>query len=281
MLKAGVIGWPVHHSKSPIIHKFWLKQFEISGSYEAIAVPVEKIDDFFKNFKQSDLAGINITIPHKETVFQYLDEIDESATKIGAVNTIWLEDNKLKGTNTDWIGFLENLDNGINDGGTNDWDNKNEKALVIGAGGASRAILYALIKRGFTEIYLANRTLERAENLAQQFGSIIKPISLEMADLYVSEVNLIVNTTSLGMENNSSLPVILNKAQKDCVINDIVYTPLITPLLKQAKENNLRWVDGLGMLLYQAVPGFEKWFGKKPEVTPILRNLVLKDMGLL
>lgn len=272
--KTGVIGWPINHSRSPLIHGYWLKVYELAGSYELISVSPAEAGLFFKSFKQSGYIGANITIPHKEAVIPYLDTVDEAATVIGAVNTIWVEDDQLHGTNTDWLGFLGNLDTG-----SPGWDKKIKTALVLGAGGASRGIIYALIQRGFTKIHVANRSVERAQDIAIHFGSAVIPHALDDADQWVAESGFIVNTTSLGMENNPPLSLSLENAAPHCLITDIVYSPLETSLLRQAKLRGLKTVDGLGMLLHQAAPGFERWFGVLPIIDDELRQIILKDMG--
>lgn len=273
--KAGVIGWPIHHSRSPVIHGYWLKQYGIDGTYDAIAISPDEVSSFLKNFREKGLQGANVTIPHKETLIPYLDEIDNSAQKIGAVNTIWLKDNKLLGMNTDWIGFAANLDDHVPD-----WSKNNNCALVLGAGGAARGVLFALIDRGFKEIYLANRTYERALSLKDVFGEQIKPIQWSEIGSVLLKANLIVNTTSLGMEGQPPLEIDLVDVDEKTLVTDIVYSPLVTPLIAKAKARGLTTVDGLGMLLHQAAPGFEKWFGVFPKVDETLRQMVIKDMGL-
>lgn len=272
--KAGVIGWPIGHSRSPLIHGYWLKTYNITGSYEAIALAPETAEFFFKDFVKSDYIGANITIPHKETVISHLDVMEDAAKAIGAVNTIWVDGGKLHGTNTDWLGFLGNLDVGCAG-----WDKTAKTALVLGAGGAARGIIYALIQRGFEQIHVANRTITRAQEMQAHFGSAVLPHALSYADKLVSECDLIVNTTSLGMEKNSPLTLSLETIRPHCLVTDIVYTPLETPLLKRAKDKGVKTVDGLGMLLHQAAPGFERWFGVYPTVDDELRQLILKDMG--
>ena len=274
-IKAGVIGWPIHHSRSPIIHNYWLKEQSINGRYETIAVSPDEADSFFKNFKTSGLAGFNITLPHKEAVVPHLDHIDEAATAIGAVNTVWLEDDKMFGSNSDWIGFCDNLDHLAAD-----WDQRNEHALILGAGGAARGVIFALMKRGFKNITVANRTLSRAEELADHFGATVAAIELHQAEQVIESSTLIINTTSLGMDKNPPLPLTLEGIRPDCLVTDIVYTPLETPLIKLAKSKGNQTVDGLGMLLHQAKMGSKLWFGGEPIVTDELRAIVMEDMGL-
>lgn len=273
--KAAVIGWPIHHSRSPLIHGYWLKEHMIKGSYQPLALSPEKADAFFSAFAQADLVGANVTIPHKERVMAHLDHLDAAAQAIGAVNTIWLDEGRLCGTNTDWLGFLGNLD-----ASSPGWDKHTKTALVLGAGGAARGVIYALIQRGLETIHVANRTLTRAQEMQMHFGDKILPHDLSNAEMLSQDVDLIINTTSLGMDNNPPLDLTLNKIKPDCLVTDIVYSPLETPLLKIARSRGNKTIDGLGMLLHQAAPGFERWFGILPKVSHDLRGLVLKEMGL-
>ena len=274
--RAGVIGWPIAHSRSPLIHRHWLQHYGLQGCYEAVGLQPEAAGHFFRHFKESGYIGANITIPYKETVMPYLDRIDEAARLIGAVNTIWLEDTALCGTNTDWLGFLGNLD-----AGAHGWDeakSAEKTALVLGAGGAARGIIHALMQRGFDRLYVANRTMARAQEMQNNFGPVVHPVPFDQAENHVGAVQLIVNTTSLGMGANPPLNLSLEACSHHCLITDIVYTPLETPLLTQAAARGLRFVDGLGMLLHQAAPGFARWFGLQPVVDEALRALGLADM---
>ena len=269
MKKAFVTGWPIAHSKSPMLHGFWLKEYGIEGSYEALAVEPENFDSFLKNLPQSGFVGGNVTIPHKEVAFENLTRLDDAARTIGAVNTLWLEDGNVCGGNTDAYGFSANMDEFAakwRDGKT---------AIVLGAGGASRAIIYSLIETGYEKIHIVNRTFERAENLAELFGPKCSAHKWESLSLLLSSANFLVNTTSIGMAgNDAEMPDLFGLSNKT-IVTDIVYTPLETPFLKSARESGLKTVDGLGMLLHQAVPGFEKWFGIRPKVTSALRNYIL------
>ncbi|WP_336287607.1 shikimate dehydrogenase [Bartonella sp. CB60] len=274
---AFVVGYPIHHSKSPRIHNFWLKQYDLQGEYLAQEITSEEFSNFLASIQKRGFCGGNVTLPYKQEAFRLADHKDDVATMIGAANTLWYEGDKLCATNSDAYGFSANLDDS-----TPDW--VGETALVFGAGGAARAIIYALKKRGFERICLLNRTKQRADNLAEHFG---KPI--EVHDWYnaceiVCRADLIVNTTSVGMTNsyekkNDCFFLDFHKIKTTALVTDIVYTPLITPFLKKAKAYGLRTVDGLGMLLHQAVPGFERWFGIRPQVTKALREEILKDMG--
>lgn len=283
MIRAFVCGWPIGHSKSPLIHGHWLGQYAIKGSYEKIAVEPERFSEFLSALKERGYAGGNITIPHKETALKLVDRLEEAAQRIGAVNTVWFDNGQLVGGNTDWIGFLANLDQFAPG-----WSGEGKKAIIIGAGGASRAILYALIQRRFKTIFLANRTIERAGQLAAEFASeetATEIIALSLNDMLARypEADLLVNTSSMGMENAPGFPPELlariADLKSDALVTDIVYSPLVTPLLAAANACRLKTVDGLGMLLHQAVPGFEKWFGIRPQVTEELREKILQPGG--
>ncbi|SDR26484.1 shikimate dehydrogenase [Pseudovibrio sp. Tun.PSC04-5.I4] len=276
MRNAAVTGHPIGHSKSPLIHGYWLKQHGIEGSYIAQDVPPETAETFYGSLAKHGLVGCNVTIPNKEHAYKAAEKLDDAAKTIGAVNTLWLdEDGVLNGSNTDGLGFLGNLDQILPD-----WDNNGNKAIVLGAGGASRAIIWALLSRGFTEVYIANRTLEKAQKLADHFGPNTIAVSWDTLGETLGEADLLVNTTSLGMAGQPELTIDLNNLSKSAVVTDIVYSPLQTNLLREAKAQGNPSVDGLGMLLHQAVPGFEKWFGVRPHVTAELREMIVKEMGL-
>ena len=275
--KLFVTGWPIKHSRSPLIHNHWLAIHGIEGCYEKVAVEPEKFHSFMSSIKESDYLGGNVTIPHKEMAFELCDRCDEAAYRIKAVNTLWTEDGQLVGGNTDGYGFLANLDQGA--AGWDSSEARSRPAIVLGAGGASRAIIDALKVRGFDHIVIANRTQSRAKKLAEEFGAGCEAIGLDEVKNHLSRCDLLVNTTSLGMESGDELPADVAILPDDAIVTDIVYTPLITPLLKAARERGLRTVDGLGMLLHQAVPGFEKWYGLRPDVTAELRQILLRDLG--
>lgn len=264
--KAFIIGQPISHSLSPKLHKYWLKQYNIDGSYEALEVPPEYLHKMVKALPSKDYIGGNVTIPHKEKVMMLCDEIDEVALAVGAVNTLKFENGKIKGFNTDVYGFVENLKHGGADFSII------KSALVIGAGGAARAVIVGLMKNNI-KVSITNRTYSHAKKLSDEFLCDI--VNWEDKEKHLGEFQLIVNTTSLGMKGQPPLEMDLNNANAEAVVNDIVYNPLETEFLKHAKGVGLKTVDGLGMLLYQAVEGFELWFGKKPEVTPQLREYVL------
>ncbi|OLL52883.1 shikimate dehydrogenase [Bartonella henselae] len=275
--RAFVVGTPIHHSKSPKIHNFWLKQYDLQGEYLAQEVTSEEFRDFLTSLKRRGFCGGNVTLPHKQEAFHLANYKDDVATMIGAVNTLWYEGDKLCGTNSDAYGFSANLDDSAPD-----W--MGETALVFGAGGAARAILYALKKRGFERICLVNRTKQRAESLAEHFGKPVEVCDWYKAHEILYQADLIVNTTSVGMINSNekestSFFCDFHKTKTTALVTDIVYTPLVTPFLQRAKAHGLRTVDGLGMLLHQAVLGFERWFGIRPRVTKALRATILQDMG--
>lgn len=272
MARAFVCGWPIHHSRSPIIHGHWLTVHAVAGSYEAIAVPPGDIGGFFASLRADGFAGGNVTIPHKEAAYAAVEDRDADAMAIGAVNTMWFANGRLCGGNTDAYGFAANLDDrlaGWRDG---------REALVIGAGGASRAVIHALRQAGYRRSTVVNRTVARAEALAAHFGEGVDAGGLDRIEAEIRSADLIVNTTAAGMDGSEDLAIDLSHARRDAMATDIVYVPLMTPFLRRAAAADLRWADGLGMLLHQAVPGFEKWFGIRPQVTEELRRLVLADL---
>jgi len=268
--KAFVIGHPIRHSRSPLIHGTWLSQYGIAGSYEAIDVAPEGLPAFIERLRQGEFAGGNVTIPHKEAVFALCDSVDPLARTIGAVNTLVRQaDGKLHGFNTDYMGFLGNLDQNAPG-----WDRSRGRAIVLGAGGASRAILVALRERGLTEIALLNRTEEKAVALAREIEGPFLPGRLDRFADFAPGASLLVNTTSIGMHGSRFDDLDLSLLPKAALVTDAVYVPLVTPLLADARSLGLRTVDGLGMLLHQAVPGFETWFGVRPAVTAELRGKI-------
>ncbi|WP_269933173.1 shikimate dehydrogenase [Aminobacter sp. HY435] len=272
-LKAFVCGHPIAHSRSPIIHGHWLRSHGIDGSYAPIDVAPADFVRFLSGLAAAGYRGGNVTIPHKEMAFASVQRRDQAAEQIGAVNTLWLEDGALWGGNTDAYGFAANLDH-LAPG----WADKGGTAVVLGAGGASRAIVHALKQRGFDDIRIVNRTVGRAIELAHQFGSGVTGHAQAATTELLTDAGLLVNTTALGMHGNEGLPADPSTLPDSAIVTDIVYVPLETPLLAAAKARGLRTVDGLGMLLHQAVPGFERWFGVRPEVTPELRALIVADL---
>lgn len=277
MKRAFVVGFPISHSRSPIIHNFWLKKYGIKGEYLAKSVENDKIQLFIKNFENEGFCGGNVTIPYKEIAFENCDELTEEAAKTKAVNTVWLDRGRRLGDNTDIEGFLANIDSEAPD-----WGENCRHAAVIGAGGAARAVIAALAKRGVPEITIVNRSLERMEHLVQEISGwgfrAIQPRRLEAGHTSFDEANLLVNTTSLGMVGQPPLEISLERLSAEAIVYDIVYAPLETALLREARKRGLRIVGGLGMLLHQAAPAFERWFGLRPEVTPDLRRLVEQDL---
>jgi shikimate dehydrogenase len=271
--RAFVIGHPVAHSRSPAIHGFWLRRHGIEGSYERIDVAPEELAGFLAGLPDGPLIGGNITIPHKEAALAAGVEADETARTIGAVNTVWIEEGRVHGTNTDAYGFAASLDQDAPA-----WRGS-RIATVLGAGGAARAVLHALAAAGIGDIRIVNRNLERARKLADALGAGISVHGWENVDEALSASDLLVNTTSLGMGGTAMPELDLGRMSESAVVTDIVYVPLETPLLARAREAGLATVDGLGMLLHQAVPGFERWFGVRPTVDAELRRHVLSDLG--
>ncbi|MCP4384426.1 MAG: shikimate dehydrogenase [Hyphomicrobiales bacterium] len=271
--KACVIGWPIKHSRSPVIHRFWLNALGIAGDYVLQPVEPDTVKAFFAGFRDSGYVGCNVTVPHKEAAFAAVDEMEPVAETLGALNTIWLEGGRLVGASTDSFGFLANLD-----GAAAGWHADPGAAVVLGAGGAARAIAWALLSRGFAPIHVVNRTPARAKALAERFGPSIRPAGWPDLPTLLPSARLLVNTTSLGMEGQPDLRVDVGALGDHALVNDLVYSPLETTLLANARSRGLAAVDGLGMLLHQAVPGFEHWFGTRPEVTPELRAAVLATL---
>jgi shikimate dehydrogenase len=270
---AGVIGWPIEHSRSPLIHGHWLKRYGIEGSYTKQAVRPEDFTTFVRGFAERGFAGANVTVPHKEAAFALAEVVQPAAQAVGAANTLWLENGRLHATNTDTYGFMTHLGLSVPD-----WHAKGRPVAVLGAGGAARAIAYGFLQAGVSEVRLFNRTRNRADDLAKHFGPKVKVHDWFEREKLISDVCVLVNTTTLGMAKSGALDISLALLRPDAVVADIVYVPLETQLLKQAAARGLRTVDGLGMLLHQAVPGFEKWFGRRPEVTAELRDLIVRDL---
>lgn len=271
--KAFVTGHPIKHSRSPRIHGHWLAEHGIDGSYEAIDVAPADFAAFLASLRKNGYRGGNVTIPHKEAAFAQVARRDGAAEQIGAVNTLWFEDGDLWGGNTDAHGFAANLDEHAPG-----WD-ENGPAVVLGAGGASRAVIHALQQRGISDIRIVNRTLARARELGDRFGPGITAHGLEATGELLADAGLLVNTTALGMHGNEGLSADPSGLPDHAIVTDIVYVPLETPLLAAARACGLKTVDGLGMLLHQAVPGFERWFGVRPQVTAGLRALIVADLA--
>jgi len=268
---ACLIGWPAAHSRSPLIHHYWLRELGIKGGYVIEAVPPDELQDFVFRLSLRGFVGANVTIPHKERALA-LSKPDERARAVGAANTLWFADGELCSTNTDVEGFINNLD-----ACASGWD-QCEDALVLGAGGSSRAVVFGLLERGIKRVHLANRTAYRARALADQFGASVLPVAWDAVPELLPRAHLLVNTTSLGMRGQPPLEIDVGRLPSNAVVADLVYVPLETPLLAAATARGLRTADGLGMLLHQAVRGFELWFGQRPEVTAELRALVEADL---
>jgi shikimate dehydrogenase len=268
---AGVIGAPVAHSRSPALHGYWLRKYGIRGYYVPLEVPQSALEEVLRAMPRMGFVGANVTIPHKETALRLADTVSDRAALIGAANTlIFRTDGRIHADNTDGYGFLENLRQGAPG-----WQADAGPCVVLGAGGAARAVVASLIEAGAEEIRLTNRTRNRAEALRAEFGTKVTVVDWVQAGNAIEGAATVVNTTSLGMVGKSEFRVPLDGLSPDAVVTDLVYTPLDTALLIRAREIGCRTVDGLGMLLHQAVPGFERWFGVKPEVDAALREAVL------
>lgn len=279
--RAAVLGWPISHSRSPLIHGSWIKLHKLDASYEPIALDPADASDWFAHFADHGLVGVNVTIPHKEVALAACDHLTQRAQRLGAANTLWLDSGQLHGTSTDGEGFMANL---------TDWapgwadHPKANRALIIGAGGAARAIIDALLDQGTEQIILLNRTVARAQSLADHFNGWfgsgrVLAASLDNFQSHAPDTGLLVNTSALGMVGQPPLHLPLDNLAEGAAVADIVYTPLQTPLLADAKKRGHPTIDGLGMLLHQAVPGFERWFGVRPAVSGDLRQLILDDIN--
>jgi shikimate dehydrogenase len=268
---ACLIGWPAAHSRSPLIHHYWLRTLGIEGGYVIEAVPPDEFKDFLFRLSLRGFVGANVTIPHKERALA-LSLPDARARAVGAANTLWYGDGELRSTNTDTEGFINNLD-----ACAPGWSAVTD-ALVLGAGGSSRAVVFGLIERGVKRVHLVNRTMDRARALADQFGPEVHPVAWDAIGDLLPRTGLLVNTTSLGMHGQPALEIDVGRLPSDAVVADLVYVPLRTSLLAAAQARGLRTADGLGMLLHQAGRGFELWFGQRPQVTAELRALVEADL---
>jgi shikimate dehydrogenase len=273
MKHACVVGWPVSHSRSPLIHGYWLARYGIAGSYGREAVRPEAVTDFLRNLRANGYVGCNVTLPHKEAALRVADEALPAARAAGAANTLWYECDRLIADNTDGIGFVNNIR-----ACAPRFAFEGAAASVLGAGGAARGIVRALIEAGASEVRLFNRTRARADALAGGFGERVHAFDWSERNRRSRDVSLLVNTTPLGMHSTDPLEVDVSVLDPGCVVDDVVYVPLETPLLAAARARGLATVDGLGMLLHQAVPGFQRWFGVRPEVTGELRALLVRDI---
>ena len=270
---AFVAGWPVTHSRSPLIHKFWLERYGLAGDYRKEAIEPERAAQFFSGFDESGYVGGNVTVPHKRVAYSACDRLTRTAQRLGAVNTLWREGGLVWGDNTDGDGFAANLDQQAPswDGGTT--------ALVIGAGGAARAVIGALLDRGFRTVSAVNRTESKAHEIASVLGSRVTSAGLEALPVLLPGADLIVNATSSGLHGSAPVEVDWRRANPRAIATDLTYVPLVTPFLADAAAAGLTTVDGLGMLLQQAVPGFERWFGVRPIVDASLREHILADLA--
>jgi shikimate dehydrogenase len=266
-----VIAWPAGHSRSPLIHNYWIKQHKLDAEYRREAVPPDKFAAFVKNLRGNGYIGANITVPHKEAALA-LSEPDDRARAVGAANTLWYDDDTLRSTNTDVEGFLANLDVAAPG-----WDRGLETAVVLGAGGGARAVVFALLQREVGRVYVINRTRDRAQALKKKFGARVHLAGWNETTGLLGGAGILVNTTTLGMVGQPPLEINL-RCPASLVVADLVYAPLETGLLASARARGLRTADGLGMLLHQAVRGFQLWFDVRPEVTPELRALVEADL---
>lgn len=270
-IKAGVIGHPIHHSKSPIIHNHWIAEHGLSGEYKAIDIAPENLKDGVQALIEEGYAGFNVTIPHKQEIFKLCAAVDDTAKAIGAVNTVVVKDGKLYGTNTDAFGFIENVKReafGV--------DFAHRPCVVLGAGGAARAIIYGLIEAGAQKIILTNRTAQKAQEVAALNTEIVEVVPWESRSAVLEGAGFLVNTTALGMVGKEALEIDLSRLPADAAVSDIVYAPLKTDLLMQAQQGGRQIVTGIGMLLHQARPAFEKWFGVLPDVGAALEEKVLQ-----
>jgi shikimate dehydrogenase len=271
--RACVIGWPINHSRSPLIHNYWIKLHGVEGSYTREAVAPDDVKAFLTHLEERGFAGCNVTLPHKEAAFSSVRIADEATQKLGVVNTVFRREGITWGTSTDGEGFLANLKSG-----QPGWLATGKRIAVFGAGGAARAIVATLVDQKAGEVAVFNRTLERAEILRRDFGKTVKPMPWDRAADALSDAEALVNTTSLGMKGQPELDLNIEKLPAGALVTDIIYVPIITSLLVRAKERGNPIVTGLGMLLHQAVRGFELWFGVRPGVTQELYDLVAADV---
>lgn len=268
-----VVGHPIAHSRSPLIHGEWLRQYGIAGSYERVDVAPSDLPAFVQRLRGGEFAGGNVTVPHKEAVMALVDEVSDAGRAVGAVNTLWRQNGRILADNSDVPGFLAHLDATVPD-----WQARAGTALILGAGGAARGVCYGLKSRGVDRIIVVNRSPERAQELATALGRPLETGDWNRRDQLVGQADLIVNTTALGMQGKPPLDIDLSGLRPGTIMDDIVYVPLKTALLAEAERRGGILVDGLGMLLHQAVPGFARWFGVTPEVTPALRSLIEADI---
>jgi shikimate dehydrogenase len=278
MKRALVIGYPVAQARSPLLHSFWLREYGIEGSYEREEVKPEDVADFLRDLPKRGYAGCNVTIPDKEAAFRACTHTTPRAAALQAVNTIWFENGAICGDNTDGLGFVSHLD-AVHPG----WETTNRRILLLGAGGGARGLAMPLLERKPVRLAFSNRSADRLGRLIADLHAVasdapVDIVAWDAKDAALAEFDLVINTTSLGMQGKEALELDLSALPSHAIVADIVYVPLETPLLAAAKARGLRWLDGLGMLLHQAVPGFEKWFGLKPEVTEALRAHIVAHL---
>ena len=273
MTRACVIGWPIEHSRSPIIHGYWLRTLGIDGSYTREPVRPEELAAFLASLGERGFAGCNVTVPHKEAALALAAERDAAAVAIGAANTLWLDGGRLYASNTDAYGFMTYL--GLK---APQWADRDAPVLILGAGGAARAIVHGFLQAGVARVRVCNRSRGRSEELARYFGTRVEAWDWDARNDAAREAGVIVNTTTLGMKGTGDPGIDFTGVHAETVVSDIVYVPLETAFLAAAGARGLSTVDGLGMLLHQAVPGFEKWFGVRPDVTHALYDLVRADI---
>lgn len=271
--RACVIGYPVAHSRSPLIHGYWLREHKIDGDYVRHEVRPEAINSFLQNFASSGFIGCNVTLPHKEAAARNVKDASPVVRALGVANTLWLDNDALHADNSDVTGFVAHLDNSLPD-----WNEKTKHVVILGAGGAARAVIYGLKSRGVENITIVNRTPDRAAQLIKEINIAADIAAFDKLPALLAQTDLLVNTTSLGMKGQPSLEIDLKNLKAGAAVCDVVYVPLETELLKQAGERGHPAIDGLGMLLHQAVVGFERWFGVKPKVTPELRAHIVADL---
>jgi shikimate dehydrogenase len=270
---ACVIGQPVSHSRSPLIHRYWLNKHGVDGDYQRREIAPDDLPQFLRSLGHSDLIGCNVTLPHKEAAVRYVDHIDDKVSRTGSLNTIYVRDGETWATTTDGLGFTENVlwrQPGFAFVGAT--------IAIIGAGGSSRAIIDEMLVRDAGKIIVANRTVEKAQALHQHFGPRLVPCALSQIARYLPQTDLLINTTSIGVAGSGELTLPMDKLKPSAVVADINYVPLITPFLQAAAKAGHATVPGLGMLLHQAVPGFELWFGQRPIVDDTLYDLVAADI---
>jgi shikimate dehydrogenase len=272
-IQACIIGWPVAHSRSPLIHGYWLKKYGIDGSYTKRPVPPEDVAGFFRQMRDEGLAGCNVTIPHKQAAYAAAAERTDAARAVAVANTLWFEGGRLFADNTDGIGFVRHLRASMPD-----FDASGHAVAVLGAGGAARCVIHAMLECGAPQVRIFNRTRDRADVVAGHFGARVKAYDWRDRTDRSRDVGLLINATSLGMHGAAGLDMPLGQLADACIVADLVYVPLETSLLAAARARGLATLDGLGMLLHQATPGFEKWFGVKPEVTDQLRAIIVADI---